>query len=386
VLSKYGAYTAHLAKLSENPSVNSTDRAKLRGYYLKWTNAKYLMGCALFVDILSPCSILSKVMQHDDLDILSVLSSMLRSVKEIEKLSMTSLDKWSTYAATLAKCTVNDGTTTYQSQNLKGFVEAKAYFSNHYREYCSKVNGCLKSRLAWSDLQLLRDTILVLATQGWQKLFDEKDNLEAIDQLAQHFCFSLTKAGVRVEDIHTEFESMLEYACQFISLSTLDYRAVWWRLFHAPVSSEWRNILTLVELLFSLPSSNGMVERLFSQMKIAKTKKRSLLSNEALDDLLTISSAQVPLKEFSPEEAIDIWWNDRIRRPNQKSRKPYRKHKRVRDVQSVGTTASTSSPIEILSSDSEVEIQSGSGSDSDEALNLLDEWDDWIVSDDESDV
>ena len=129
-----------------------------------------------------------------------------------------------------------------------------------------------------------------------------------------------------------------------------------------------------------------MVERLFSQMKIAKTKKRSLLSNEALDDLLTISSAQVPLKEFSPEEAIDIWWNDRIRRPNQKSRKPYRKHKRVRDVQSVGTTALTSSPIEILSSDSEVEIQSGSGSDSDEALNLLDEWDDWIVSDDESDV
>jgi len=153
---------------------------------------------------------------------------MLRSVKEIEKLSMTSLDKWSTYAVTLAKCTctVNDGTTTYQSQNLKGFVEAKAYFSNHYREYCSKVSGCLKSRLAWSDLQLLRDTILVLATQGWQKLFDEKDNLEAIDRLAQYFSFSLTKAGVRVEDIHTEFESMLEYACQFISLSTLEYRAV----------------------------------------------------------------------------------------------------------------------------------------------------------------
>jgi len=81
---------------------------------------------------------------------------------------------------------------------------------------------------------------------------------------------------------------MLEYACQFISLSTLDYRAVWWRLFHAPVSSECENILTLVELLFSLPSSTGMVERLFSQMKIAKTKKRSLLSNEASDDLLTI--------------------------------------------------------------------------------------------------
>jgi len=84
---------------------------------------------------------------------------------------------------------------------------------------------------------------------------------------------------------------MLEYACQYISLSTLEYRAVWWRLFHAPVSPEWGNVLTLVELLFSLPSSNGMIERLFLQMKVAKTKKCSLLSNEALDDLLTITSA-----------------------------------------------------------------------------------------------
>ena len=109
VLSKYGAYTTHLATLSEDSTANSVDRAKLRGYYLKWTNAKYLLGCAFFVDLLNPCSILSKVMQHDDLDIMSVLTSLLRSVKEIEKLSTTALDKWSTYVSTLVKCTENDG-------------------------------------------------------------------------------------------------------------------------------------------------------------------------------------------------------------------------------------------------------------------------------------
>ena len=68
------------------------------------------------VDLLTPCSILSKVMQHDDLDILSVLTSLLQSAKEIEKLSTSSLDKWSTYVATLVKCTENDGATIYQSQ------------------------------------------------------------------------------------------------------------------------------------------------------------------------------------------------------------------------------------------------------------------------------
>ena len=91
-----------LPLLSEDRSVGSSEMSKLKGYYLKWTNAKYLLGCALFVDLLTPCSILSKVMRHDDLDILSVLSSLLQSVKEIEKLSMQlHYPKCSAYSATL---------------------------------------------------------------------------------------------------------------------------------------------------------------------------------------------------------------------------------------------------------------------------------------------
>ena len=36
----------------------------------------------------------------------------------------------------------------YTSQDLKGFVEAKAYFDRNYKECCDKVNDCLKSMLA----------------------------------------------------------------------------------------------------------------------------------------------------------------------------------------------------------------------------------------------
>ena len=52
ILSKYGAYTSHIASLSTDPSVKPADRAKLKGYYHKWTNAKYLLGCAFYVDLL----------------------------------------------------------------------------------------------------------------------------------------------------------------------------------------------------------------------------------------------------------------------------------------------------------------------------------------------
>ncbi len=83
----------------------------------------------------------------------------------------------------------------------------------------------------------------------------------------------------------------------------MGYQAVWWRLFHAPNSSNWSNILTLVRLLFTLPVSNGKLERVFSTLKLIKVDKRSLLSNDSLDDLLVLNTDQVPMKDFEPDQS-----------------------------------------------------------------------------------
>ena len=96
----------------------------MKGYYTKWTERKYLLGCALFIDLLTPCSIISKEMQIDDVDILSALNSLLRTIKEIDKLSSKSLDQWPTYAATLKKVKVEEGKETYQCQQIKKFSDA----------------------------------------------------------------------------------------------------------------------------------------------------------------------------------------------------------------------------------------------------------------------
>ena len=74
---------------------------------------------------------------------------------------------------------------------------------------------------------------------------------------------------------------MMDYVVHFISLSTLDYRSVWWQLFNAPSKSDWQNSLLLIELLFSLPASNGTAERLLPLSNVIKTDKRSLLSGES---------------------------------------------------------------------------------------------------------
>ena len=84
-------------------TVKSTDRTKIKGYYKKWIQAKYILGCALFIDILTPCSIFSKVMQFDEIDILGALTSLLRTLKEVDKLA--SKRAWPTFAATQKKLT-----------------------------------------------------------------------------------------------------------------------------------------------------------------------------------------------------------------------------------------------------------------------------------------
>ena len=77
VLSKYGAYTNHLVALSKDSTIKSADRVKLHGYCCQWTDTKYVLGCAVFVDIFTPSAIFSKVMQSDELDILAALTSLM---------------------------------------------------------------------------------------------------------------------------------------------------------------------------------------------------------------------------------------------------------------------------------------------------------------------
>ena len=91
VLAKYGAYTAHL---SEDTSVKAADRAKLQGYLKKWVDAKYVLGCAAFVDLLTPCSIFSRSMQSDNLDILAAITHLVKTLNETNKLSSKPLEQW----------------------------------------------------------------------------------------------------------------------------------------------------------------------------------------------------------------------------------------------------------------------------------------------------
>ena len=130
------------------------------------------------MDLLSPCAIFSKTMQSDNLDILGALTPLLRAVKETNKLCSKALSQWPTYSATVNKVVEDAGGPEYQNQELKKYSEAKNYYETNSSEYCSKVTSCIKSRLAWSNMDLIRDIIFMLGSQGWLKLLDDEQVTE----------------------------------------------------------------------------------------------------------------------------------------------------------------------------------------------------------------
>ena len=121
----------------------------------------------------------------------------------------------------------------------------------------------------------------------------------------------------------------------------------------------------ICELIFSLPFSNGHIERTFSALKLIKTDRRTSLNTFTLSDLLDITAEGPELGEFSAEQAVDLWWNDTTsRRPKQSTRKQYK-------VQKCSTSKGADNTSE---------------SDDDDSFALtLDDWDSWFKDDTDSD-
>lgn len=91
VISRYGAYLNCLSALIEDRTIKSMDRQKLKGYVLKWKDARILIGCAFYTDILQSPSFLSLKLQNDHLHVVHGLRFILNSHISLKKLTLQDL-------------------------------------------------------------------------------------------------------------------------------------------------------------------------------------------------------------------------------------------------------------------------------------------------------
>ena len=320
ILDRFGAYLNHLLALIEDPKTKLVDRQKLKGYITRWKDSKVLLGCAIFHDILKPTAILCKSFQMDEISIVSTIEAILRTSASMKKLKATKMEMEDLTSVKKVILRLKDdgsgGTSkTYQGEVIK-LDQSLAFFASKYKTYIDCLLACLHERLKDSsaDATILSHALKILATHGWQKTDDASFGLDAVQALAERFNIPLQEAKVNCALLQQEWEDMVYYAKQYINLVQDPYKVVWWKLFNSPDSTKWTNILTLVELTFCIPLSNGHVERCFSQLKITKTNRRVSLGEDRLDQILRIRIEGPPLQTWDATNAVGLWWSDKTRR------------------------------------------------------------------------
>ena len=381
VIDQFGAYLSHLSTLAQDKSTKSDDKARLVGYIRNWSQSRILVGCALYVDILKPPSLLSLTLQHDKLDLVLGIKHILKTIKSLKALASQDPLQWPTVKLVCSRIKDEDGSKQYQGALLH-------CYNTRTLECCKEqaladlkqLDLKMRDRLKWSDVKLLRSILLFIDTQGWQVKSSstntgmsdsdggEEDNLDgiksALESITSAFRAPLEAKEVNLSSLHDEIEEVVDHARRYLSIDKVCYQTVWYKLHTSPDTSKWPNILLICQLLFSLPFSSGRVERIFSTLKVIKTDRQTRLHTSTLCDLLDISVENPELSDFSSDRVIEMWWKDcaTTRRVNQSARREYRPRQSTSGATSFSTT----------------------GEEDVEEL-ALDDWDKWFENDEELD-
>lgn len=80
-----------------------------------------------------------------------------------------------------------------------------------------------------------------------------------------------------------------------------------WEFVNSVCLHKYPNILTLVDLLLTLPASSAEVGRGFSQMQRTESQMHAKIKADSMSDLLIIQLNSPDINNFDPREAIHLW-------------------------------------------------------------------------------
>lgn len=315
--------------------MKAADKARLKGYLQMWNQGKILVGCAMYIEILKAPSLLSLTLQEDQIDIVSGLKQILKSSNALQTLAQRDPKDWPTVRLVAGRVSKENDQCIYQGGVLKNYSDdILADYSRQALSDLQRLDRRMRERLEWTDVKLLRSILAFLDTCSWATRSsngtreETEDDMAGIRQAVEHiitvFREPLEAKGACLSALDDELEEVVHFCRTYLDSQLEDYRKIWFKLHSTHDSQKWPTVLLISELLFSLPFTNSKVERMFSSLKVIKTDRRSSLQITTLDDLMEINVEGPSLASFSADKAVELWWSDRRRRPNQEPRKEYR--------------------------------------------------------------
>ena len=235
---------------------------------------------------------------------MTVVAAIAKSKKQMERLGGKDFEDLVTVKRFLDKIEINDGHHLYKDVVLHHFVAAKGHTSAIKGQMLGLICDQFLVRLEANEIPVLKSVSIIINTESWEKTDGEFGENE-IHMLFGQFEIPLRNAGLScmLNELIKEWQPLLDYATSYLNPTGQSYSRIWYKIFN----SECCNILQLAELLFCLPISNAVVERLFSVMKQIKTRWRSSMGQIYLSHLICIKMGGPSLSEFDAMAAIKLW-------------------------------------------------------------------------------
>ncbi|KAG1701334.1 Lysine-specific demethylase 2B [Nymphon striatum] len=121
-------------------------------------------------------------------------------------------------------------------------------------------------------------------------------------------------------------------------------------------TEDYSNILSLVDLILSLPVQSAECERVFSNMKLVKSDWRSVLKSKNLSDQLMVILATNDIDQYDPLPAIRLW-NSAGSKPRRPCTAPYGVRSCNADLESDNECNRSRRVIDVMDTETQTDTQ-----------------------------
>ena len=117
-----------------------------------------------------------------------------------------------------------------------------------------------------------------------------------------------------IPDFLEQCYELVECAKKTLFLVEVSYLVTWHKIFTAPRSKCWSDLLLVIWLLFTVPVPNAKLERTFSKLKRVKTNFHCSLRVKRLRNILEIMEEGSSWQTFVSISVIKKWNINKVRR------------------------------------------------------------------------
>ncbi|XP_044788545.2 sperm flagellar protein 2 isoform X2 [Bubalus bubalis] len=285
-LKGYPAIVQQLHSAEESRSDSSHQKAKeLLESLLQADVVKFVH---FLVDVINVLSILSHVNQNRNSSIADIFAT-LESTLEMLQIYQTRPGP---------KERGMDSVTHFHGNCLGGKGNISDVRNMVLTHLIKKLRGCFRDA---------NQDVVKATTIGSFKLWPAKINQEFGEKevaiLIAHYEPVLEAAKVKIDQVDTEWSMLkLEIYSRFQNI-----RKLTWDFVNSVYLHKYPNILTLIDLVLSLPASSAEAGRGFSQMKRIRSQMHAKVKADSMTDLLIIQLNSPDINNFDPRKAIHLW-------------------------------------------------------------------------------